>query len=171
MQKADVAARPWSRWATRRTKAPWGTPARIRLWATAAAVSTVAVVAVLAFSVGGQRDGLTLIGGSAGTEVVASSDLYFALNDMDAQLANVLLVGDEQNLGFTRGQALSIYEQRRQQADVDMQKVAAAAGDPASQQAVRDVLDELGGTRHWPPRRSCSTHRSVTQPATLPPTL
>jgi hypothetical protein len=121
------------------------TPGRIRLLAACGALATVGLVALLAFEVGRERDGLHAIGDRAGPEVVASADLYFALNDMDAQVANVLLVGDARNLGFTRAQALDIYEQRRRQADRDVRHVAAAATDPTTAQTVGDVLDSLGG--------------------------
>jgi hypothetical protein len=128
----------------RRPRTGWPTPRRIRAMVVAVLALAAAVAALLAVEVGRQRDGLALIGDRSATEVVAASDLYVALNDMDAQLANVLLVGDEQGLGFTRRQALDLYEQRRRQADVDLQQAAAAAGDPATVQAVRDLLDGLG---------------------------
>jgi hypothetical protein len=121
-----------------------GTPGRIRLLAASAALATVFVAVLLVTEAGRERDGLNTIGHQTGPEVIASADLYFALNDMDAQIANVLLVGDAQNLGFTRTQALDIYEQRRQQADRDIRQTAAAATDAATGQTVADILDALG---------------------------
>jgi len=70
--------------------------------------------------------------------VEAASDLYFSLNDMDAQLANILLVGDATDLGITRGQGQAIYDRRRQQAYADLERLA------ASGVRVRDLLDGLG---------------------------
>jgi len=119
-------------------------PERLRAFA-AASVVLMAVLAVLfGFGVRAQRAGLATIGGLAGPVVEAAADLYFTLNDMDAQVANVLLVGDDQTLGFTRAQALAIYEQRRRQADADLQTVAAAGGDTATGDRIRGVLDLLG---------------------------
>jgi hypothetical protein len=129
--------RPALRWLS-------GTPGRIRLLAASAALASVALTALLVGEVGRERGGLDGIGHRAGPEVIASADLYFALNDMDAQVANVLLVGDAQNLGFTRTQALDIFEQRRRQADRDVHQTAAAATDPATGQTVADILDALG---------------------------
>jgi hypothetical protein len=63
---------------------------------------------------------------------------------MDAQVANALLVGEIQSLGFTRTQALAVYEQRRQQVDRDMQLAAVTTEDPATQASVRQVIDDLG---------------------------
>ncbi|MER7581122.1 hypothetical protein [Kitasatospora sp. NPDC097691] len=42
---------------------------------------------------GGARDGTDVIGHRAAPQVVRSADLYFALNDMDARAANLLLFG------------------------------------------------------------------------------
>ena len=129
---------------TRRRSALAHPPARIWLLVGAAAVLTLGLAAVLTVQISDQQVGLAAIGDQAGPEVVATSDLYFALNDMDAQIANVLLVGEAQNLGFTRTQALDIYEQRRQQVDHDLRQAARNAADPASQDAIDAVLDTLG---------------------------
>jgi hypothetical protein len=75
--------------------------------------------------------------------VTAAADLYLALGDMDAQVASVLLVGGTTKLGFTRAQALAVFEQRRAQADGDLQAVATAGGDAAAR--IREVFDLLGG--------------------------
>jgi hypothetical protein len=121
------------------------TPQRILALTIGVAVITAVLAAVIAQGVAGVRGGLRDIGHRSGPQVVATSDAYFALNDMDAQVANILLVGDERTLGVGRDKALGIYEQRRRQADADLQQAAAVgAGDPKAQQAVRAVLDALG---------------------------
>ncbi|MEU6239024.1 hypothetical protein, partial [Kitasatospora sp. NPDC047058] len=94
---------------------------------------------------GGARDGTDVIGHQAAPQVVRSADLYFALNDMDAQVANLLLFGADPDYAKPRQETLETYEQRRTQADDDLQRVAeAAAGDPAGQRAVQSVIGELG---------------------------
>jgi lipopolysaccharide export LptBFGC system permease protein LptF len=121
------------------------TPTRVRVLAFLVAVSVVALTLLLTVEARHERGGLEVIGDQTAPVVVASTDLYFALNDMDAQLANILLVGNETNLGFTRAQALTIYQQRRQQVSQDLQRAAAAAdADPAAAQSIRDILDGLG---------------------------
>jgi hypothetical protein len=106
------------------------------------AVAGLAVL--LLMQVDRARASLTTIGGQAAPEVTAASDLYFALNDMDAQLANVLLVGDATDLGISRSQALALYEQRRSQADRDIRVAASSATDADTTRAVDDVLDIYG---------------------------
>ena len=102
------------------------------------------LAALIAFQAGSQQAGLREIGDRDAPEVVATSDFYFALNDMDAQVANILLVGDAQNLGFTAAQAQTIFDQRRTQADSDLQQAAVAATDSATAAAIRAVLDAYG---------------------------
>jgi hypothetical protein len=142
--QVGISVRPSAAPTAPRPRRPGRTGSRLRALAVAAVAATAALVVLMAFDVRRQGQNLHVIGDQAAPVVAAAGDLYFTLNDMDAQLANVLLVGAEQGLGFTRTQALAIYEQRRQQADGDLQQAAAAATDRDSQQAVRDVLDRLG---------------------------
>ncbi|GAA3445942.1 hypothetical protein [Planomonospora venezuelensis] len=90
-------------------------------------------------------DGLDVIGHDAGPQVVATADLYFALSDMDTQVATVLLIGDEHGLGKGRQRALDVYERRRSDAGrAVLQASALAGGDPAERRTVQAVLDGLG---------------------------
>nr|BEK63431.1 hypothetical protein KPHV_06580 [Kitasatospora purpeofusca] len=101
--------------------------------------------AVTATVLGGAREGTDTIGHRAAPQVVRSADLYFALNDMDAQAANLLLFGADPDFAAARGQALDTYERSRARADSDLQRVAeAVVGDPAGQRAVQTVIGELG---------------------------
>jgi hypothetical protein len=120
------------------------TPSRIRLLAGVTAFAVAGLAALLLVQVDRARASLTTIGGQAAPEVTAASDLYFALNDLDAQLANVLLVGDATDLGISRAQALDLYEQRRTQADRDIRVAASSATDVDTTRAVDDVLDSYG---------------------------
>ncbi|QBI56383.1 hypothetical protein [Streptomonospora litoralis] len=90
------------------------------------------------------RDGLEVIGRGEGPKVVATADLYFALSDMDAQMANVLLMGSEHSLGDGREAALVRYEQSRKEAGRALLHAAQLAeGGPAEEQNVRAVMDGM----------------------------
>ncbi|MER7578416.1 hypothetical protein [Kitasatospora sp. NPDC097691] len=94
---------------------------------------------------GGARDGTDTIGHRDAPQATRAADLYFALSDMDAQAANLLLVGADPEYTALRKQTQDTYEQRRAQADDDLQQAAqAAADDPAGQRAVQLVLGRLG---------------------------
>jgi hypothetical protein len=133
--------------------APPAEVARRRLTNRQAIFVLIALVAVLATTFGGLlssavadlRDGLRYVGHGAGPQVMVTSDLHLALSDMDAQIGDVLLIGDARNLGVTRDAALRVYEQRREQANRDIQlATVAAAGDSRAEAQVRGMLSALG---------------------------
>ncbi|MER5639104.1 hypothetical protein ABT095_19320 [Kitasatospora sp. NPDC002227] len=128
-----------------RSRAWWHTPRLVRgltgICLVALLVAGVVTGAVLA----GARGGADVIGHRAAPQVVRSADLYFALNDMDAQAANLLLLGADPDYQALRKQTLDTYEQRRAQADGDLQRVTeAVSGDLAGQAAVQTVIGQLG---------------------------
>ena len=129
----------------RRVREPRNTSAFIRIWALIVAVVVAAVAVLLIQDVRQENSGLRVIGYQTAPVVEASTDLYLRLNDMDAQIANILLVGSAKNLGFTRAEALSIFQSDRHQASIDLQKASAeAVVDPAAAQSIRGLLDALG---------------------------
>lgn len=119
----------------------WTTPQWIRMLAAGAVLLAVVLGIVLASVASGVRDGLDVIGGRAAPQVSAATDLSFALADADAQLANVLLVGDDPEFAAIRKQSLNLFDQRRAQADADLQQIAT---DSSAREAVRGVLDRFG---------------------------
>ena len=122
------------------------TPGRVRTGAVAIGVAACGLGLVIAVVFGSLSSGFQSIGSRDAPEVDASTGLYFSLNDMDAQVANVLLVGSDRALAVGRAQDLAIYQQDRKTADRDLQQAAVvAAGDASAQQALRSVLDGLGG--------------------------
>jgi undecaprenyl pyrophosphate phosphatase UppP len=129
----------------RRVREPGNTSAFIRVWALIVAVVVAALAVLLTYDVHQENTGLTVIGHQTAPVVEASTDLYLRLNDMDAQMANILLVGSAMNLGFTRAQALGIFQSDRRQASIDLQEASAEATvDPAAAQSIRALLDALG---------------------------
>ena len=120
------------------------TRSELAAMAVASLLAVGILAALIAVQAAGQQAGLREIGNRDAPEVMSTSDFYFALNDMDAQVANILLVGDAQNLGFTAAQAQPIFDQRRTQADSDLQQAAVTATDSATAAAIRAVLDAYG---------------------------
>jgi len=120
-------------------------PARI-LGVSALAIALVATLfTVTNAAIGDARDGLRVIGHQAGPQVVATANLYFALSDMDTQLANILLNGSSVKLGFSRDQSLGLYDQDRVAADnAAIQALRLTGNDPEAQATVRELLDGMG---------------------------
>ncbi|TYC11748.1 hypothetical protein [Actinomadura syzygii] len=140
------AARPW------RTPEPPPTgvarllphtvAGRVRALTALAAVLLVAMLAVSWWAIANAREGVRVIGQDAGPQVVATGDLYFQLTDMDAQLANALLIGGA--AGDGRTQALARYDENRQKAGTALLKAAKLADETTEDNTARDVLDALG---------------------------
>jgi hypothetical protein len=101
-----------------------------------------AVIAVLF----GRLDGeFQSIGNRQVPEVDAATGMYFSLNDMDAQVANVLLVGGNASLAADRADDLAIYGGDRATANQDLQQATVTeAGDASAQRDLGSVLDRIG---------------------------
>lgn len=138
-----AATLPTARVEARRGKL--STPNVIRLLAGAVVLPAIVLGIVVAAVVGSLDDGFDQLSRNAAPQVAASADLYVSLSKMDAQVANVLLVGDDPGLSDNRTNALAVYQQGRTEADADLQQVAAiGGGDPTVAAGVRAILDRFG---------------------------
>src|ERR1700689_4609623 len=121
------------------------TPAKIRTFAAAAVGLACCLAAVIAFASGALGGQFQAIGNSDAPAVDSTTGLYFSLNDMDAQVANVLLVGGDATLPADRTQDLAIYSDDRATADADLtQALATSGGNAAAGRKLRSVLDGVG---------------------------
>jgi hypothetical protein len=148
-ETAPPAAGPEARPARLRTflRARWlkTIPGRIRVAAAASLAAVLVLLAVLSVAIGNARDGVQTIGHDAGPQVVATGSLFFSLSNMDAQVANVLLIGRQHDLGIGYDESLRRYEQRRAEAGQAAVQAAQLAGDNTNmQRTVREVIDGLG---------------------------
>src|ERR1700722_8790281 len=120
-------------------------PAKIRTGAAAAVALACCLAAVIALASGALGGQFQSIGNRDAPAVDSTTGLYFSLNDMDAQVANVLLVGGDAALAADRSQDLAIYGRDRATADADLtQALAASGGDAAPKAELRSVLDGVG---------------------------
>ena len=123
----------------------WSTPVRIRTGAAAAVALACCLAALTAVLLGQLRGDFQAIGQRDASEADATTGLYFALNDMDAQVANVLLVGGDTTLTGNRAQDLASYASDRATADTDLQQATVSEGDnPAAERELKQVLDRIG---------------------------
>ena len=113
--------------------------------AVAALLVLAVLFAVTSAAVGDARTGLQVIGHGSGPQAASTADLYFALTDMDARVADVLLMGSETALGIGQKQALARYQQDRARADsAALQADELVGADPSDRRTVQAVLDGLG---------------------------
>jgi hypothetical protein len=123
----------------------WSTPARVGTWAAAAVLLAGGLAALTALLSGQVGTAAGAIGQRDAPEVTASTGLYFALNDMDAQVANVLLVGGDTALAADRAQDMAIYTTDRTAADQDLQQATVTEADnPVALGELKTVLDRIG---------------------------
>ena len=121
------------------------TPDRVRGMTVITLLATVALGLVASVAFGGIAVGLRLIGQQSDPEVIATTDLYYALNDMDAQVANVLLVGRSAGLGIHPAQALALYEQAAcRRTRICSSRPSWPRPTPAPSRRCAQVLDGLG---------------------------
>lgn len=124
---------------------------RIRALTALALLALAVLLTVTAVGVGDAREGLRAIGHREGPMVVATSDMYLALSDMDAQVTNVLLTGGEAGWlcepdegGCERSAERHTYDIRSEDAQRAALKAALLAGDDEDrQETVQAVLDGL----------------------------
>jgi hypothetical protein len=110
------------------------TPAR--LWTGIVAPIVLVLVAwlVLSGELSGLRAGFGAIGTGTGPGVEASARLAYDLADVDDQVSNMLLVGDQAGLGETRAAAYTAYQQDLLDANASLERIgsgiAAVPGGP-----------------------------------------
>ncbi|WP_405731678.1 hypothetical protein OG607_34085 [Streptomyces sp. NBC_01537] len=121
------------------------TPARLRLLRAAAVATALALIGVLiagGVSANGSWSGIRE---RSAPQVTSATGLYFALNDMDAQLANQLMTGNTASLSAHHADAVRLYAQRRSQAGGFLRDLAEAAqGDHAAERSVAAAITDLG---------------------------
>ncbi|HXT88626.1 MAG TPA: hypothetical protein VN714_05140 [Trebonia sp.] len=123
----------------------WSTPGRIRSHAAAVVTLACCLAALTAVLAGQLHEEFGAIGQTDAPEADATTGLYFALNDMDAQVANVLMVGGEPALAVTKAKNLAIYATDRSTASRDLERATAAEADnAAAQRELSLVLDRIG---------------------------
>jgi hypothetical protein len=126
----------------------WSTaPGRLRLLRVLSATFAAALVALLAVAGLGASGAWNAIDHRAAPRVTGADDLYFALNDMDAQAANMLLSGGGLHLAAMPAQhtaAQRIYSTARHTVSTDLLTLGAAAeGDPQAESTVIGFNDDF----------------------------
>ncbi len=121
------------------------TPARLWLLAVASVVVVAGLFVSAGSTLGQARDGVEVLGEDAGPQAMATTELYLALADMDAHMADVLLMGTGHGLGSGREVAEEQYEASRTRAnEALLQAASLTEGDSIEERNVQAVLDGLG---------------------------
>lgn len=119
------------------------TPARVWLLTSVCVVAVAGLFGSASLTLNQAREGLHVLGHEAGRQAMATTDLYFALADMDARMADVLLMGSEHDLGSGRQDALQRYEDSREQANEALLQAALLIEDDAEDEVEDGTEDEV----------------------------
>ncbi|MEU0936195.1 MULTISPECIES: hypothetical protein [unclassified Embleya] len=147
----------------RRLRRVGAAPARVYGFAALILAGLVALTAVIAVGAGNARSGLGEVADTSAPRAAVAADLYFALADLDAQVANVLLVGSDEQVG-NRQLALRQMRERRSRITADIQTLA-SGGAP-----VGTLIDGLGRYDAYVAQARLADEQVQERPAGRPPT-
>lgn len=130
-------------------------------------VGVVALGAAIAVGAGNARSGLDEVAGVSAPRAATAADLYFALADLDAQVANVLLVGSDEQIG-NRQLALRQMRERRARITADLQALSAGGAPSAT---IAALIDGLGRYDSYVAQARLADEQVQERPAGRPPVL
>lgn len=119
------------------------TPARLRLLATVTTVTAAALLLALSLLMARVQHQVWIIGDEAAPQAATAAELYFALSDMDAQVARLVLTDGNDALAGSQIDALGTYQERSRQVDADLQRSLTTSSTAADRAAVLALLDHL----------------------------
>lgn len=118
-------------------------PAKLFARAGLAVAALVAMFAALAVATAASNNALDVIGHEAGPQVIATTDLYYALADADAQVATVLLLGASDPDG--KAEAEQAYAVRRGEIAAALLEAHRLSGeDEAQRGTIESIMESYG---------------------------
>ncbi|MFI9759849.1 hypothetical protein ACIHFB_18110 [Streptomyces sp. NPDC051963] len=128
-----------------RGRLPTTVPKWLRLLRGAAIGASALLIAGLVLTGLLTRSAWSDIRNHSAPQITSATGLYFAINDMDAQLANQLMFGTNPELADDRRTAARIYDERRAQAGIYLRDLSVAAqGDPVAGASVAKAIADYG---------------------------
>jgi hypothetical protein len=146
------------------------TPTRLRLGMVVGMVAAAAVLAVTSLLMARVQDQVDTIGDDAAPQAATASDLYFALSDIDAQVARLVLVGNADAQAGNRIDALTTYGQRSRQIDADLERLLSATISPDDRVIINELLNDLAVYRQWTWQALTVVWQTPPGPSGTPPT-
>lgn len=134
----------------------------MRLWTTLVVIVSVALFVATSVLMAQTQRQVRIIGDDAAPQAATASDLYFGLSDLDAQVARLVLSGDDDSLAATQIDALATYRDRGTRIDSDIQRLLTAGADQATTAALLDAL-AVYRERVWQALTTSDKHGFYTQ--------
>ena len=128
------------------------------------------VLVTITVSLAQTRSEVRAIGDESAPLAATASDLYFALSDLDAQVARLVMINNASDLASNELDALLTYQRRSAEVDADIERILAAATSDTDRATARRMLDQLGLYRQlaWQ-ALAVEQQEQSTAPGVLPP--
>lgn len=124
-------------------------PVRLRVWATCLAVGIAVLLGITSLAVSRMSGDVHAIGDQAAPQAATASDLYFALSDLDAEVAQLVMLGNTDSLAGNRSEAMYVYQQRSREIDTDLAQAVRGAQTEADRTRCQQLADGLALYRQW----------------------
>jgi hypothetical protein len=133
------------------------TPTKLRIWTVAVLALAATALVTMTTAVADTQRGIHRVGREAAPQAQVTSDLYFALSDLDAQTARTILTNGKDDLVSAQLDAQLTFNQRLADVDSDLRRAVGGAGaaDQDVQGALQKMLDdvaryhELAASAQW----------------------
>lgn len=133
-------------------------------------VLVAGLLAALYAGVSAARDNLDTVGNSTAPQAATAADLYFALADMDTQVANVLLIGHDEQIG-NKQSALRQLRQNRAAVSAAVQSLLDRGLDGESEGVARTLLADLAAYDALTAQARFADDQVLERPVARPPVL
>lgn len=135
-----------------------------------AAVLVAGLLVALVVGVGQARDNLHTVGRETAPQAATAAELYYALADMDAQVANVLLIGHDEQVG-NKQSALRQLRRDREAVSAELQALAARGLDGDGRALVTQLLADLATYDALTGQARLADNQVLERPVGRPPAL
>lgn len=122
---------------------------RLRVWATCLAVGAAVLLAITSLVVSRMSGNVHEISDHAAPQAATASDLYFALSDLDAEVAQLVMLGDADSLSGNRSEAMYTYQQRSHEIDADLAQAVRGAQTETDRTRIQQLADGMALYRQW----------------------
>jgi hypothetical protein len=122
---------------------------RLRAWAAGLLFGAAGALALTSAGIAAFTGQVHAIGDHAAPQAATASDLYFAISDMDAQVARLIMLGGAENLSSNRLDALRSYQARSAEANADLAEAVRGATTAAERALCQRLAGGLSTYRQW----------------------
>ncbi|WP_250037257.1 hypothetical protein [Paractinoplanes maris] len=123
------------------------TPAQLRRWVVVSVLTAAVLLLAACLVMARVQQQARIIGDQAAPQAANAADLYFALSDLDAQVARLVLTSGRDELAGSRVDALGTYRERGRQVDESLQRSLTTVTGDGERAIVLELLHGLGSYR------------------------